>query len=141
MAMADLASTEANVPVSLSAIANRQGLPLPYLEQIFVKLRKASLVLSSRGALGGYCLAFPAQTIRIFDIIAAVDKPSRATRCDHHSPQGCQRGGQRCVTHDLWEELETVVHLFLKQISLADVYEKRILGSASRLVSERVGEK
>lgn len=140
MAMVDLASTDVDAPLSLATIANRQALPLTYLEQIFVKLRKAGLVLSSRGSSGGYHLAFPAKNIRIFDIIAAVDRLSRATRCDWQSPKGCQNDGGRCVAHDLWEELETVVQLFLKRITLADVCGKRVLGYSSHLTIEKSEE-
>jgi len=128
MAMVDIAKYTQNVPTSLTAIAERQQLPLAYLEQLFVKLRKAGLVNSSRGASGGYMLARLDSDIRILDIITAVDKPLKAVRCDNQSSRGCQAHGQRCLTHDLWEELGMVVHLFLSRVTLADVCAKRVLG-------------
>jgi Rrf2 family iron-sulfur cluster assembly transcriptional regulator len=128
MAMVDLALAESNAPVSLSSIAERQGLPLPYLEQLFAKLRKAGLISSIRGATGGYRLAHPAENVRVFDIITAVDHPLKATRCDHTIARGCQGDGKRCTTHDLWEELGHVVQLFLKRVTLADIRENRVLG-------------
>ncbi len=127
-AMVDLAREEGSGPVSLAAIAGRQELPLAYLEQLFGKLRKAGLVKSSRGAQGGYTLAHKTDGVRILDIIAAVDTPLKATRCEHESKLGCLLTGERCLTHDLWDELGAVVQLFLARVTLADVCEKRIAG-------------
>lgn len=127
-AMVDVALEEGSGPVSLAAISDRQELPLAYLEQLFGKLRKAGLVKSSRGALGGYMLAHKTSDVRIIDIIAAVDSPLKATRCDHESKVGCRVTGERCLTHDLWDELGAVVQLFLARVTLADVCEKRIAG-------------
>lgn len=127
-AMVDVALEEASGPVSLTTIAERQELPLAYLEQLFGKLRKAGLVKSSRGSAGGYVLAHKAEGVRILDIISAVDKPLKATQCDHESSKGCRMTGEQCLTHDLWEELGAVVQLFLTRITLADVCEKRIAG-------------
>lgn len=128
MAMVDVALEEASGPVSLATIAARQELPLAYLEQLFGKLRKAELVSSNRGSNGGYVLAHKPEDISILNIISAVDTPLKATRCDHDSTIGCRTTGERCLTHDLWDELGAVVHLFLARISLADVCEKRIAG-------------
>lgn len=127
-AMVDVALEEASGPVSLAVIADRQELPLAYLEQLFGKLRKAGLVKSSRGSTGGYALAHQAKDVRILDIIAAVDTPLKATRCEHESSIGCRTTGERCLTHDLWDELGAVVQLFLTRVTLADVCEKRIAG-------------
>lgn len=121
-------------PVSLSAIAERQGLPLPYLEQLFNKLKNAQLVASSRGAAGGYTLNRSATHISIFDIISAVDLPLKATRCDAESSKGCQSKGDRCLTHDLWDELTIVVQSYLKQVSLSDVCENRVRGLAEKII-------
>ena len=124
MAMAELARMQVATqePVSLAVLSERQNLPLAYLEQIFLKLRKKGLVKSIRGFKGGYSLAKTAANIPIFEIIGAVDTPLKATRCPHNSEQGCQAKGARCLTHDLWEGLSNVVQTFLKKVSLEDVF-------------------
>lgn len=127
-AMVDVALKETSGPVSLAMIAERQELPLAYLEQLFGKLRKAGLVKSSRGSGGGYVLAHKANEVSILDIITAVDKPIKATRCERESSTGCRATGEPCLTHDLWDELGTVIRLFLMRVTLADVCEKRIAG-------------
>jgi Rrf2 family iron-sulfur cluster assembly transcriptional regulator len=131
MAMADLASREGDAkPVSLAEIAERQEISLSYLEQLFSKLRKGGLVKSARGPGGGYRLSRPAAELRVADIILAVDEPISATRCKPGSPKGCTGTLSRCLTHDLWEELGRQIHIFLSSVSLADVVERRVLGSA-----------
>src|SRR5208283_2317978 len=125
MAMVDIAGQGRQEPISLTTIAERQGLPLPYLEQLFGRLRKAGLVSSVRGASGGYILGVPADDIRILDIIMAVDGPMRATRCEGEGASGCSIKGVKCLTHDLWDELGAVVQIFLRRITLADVCDKR----------------
>jgi Rrf2 family iron-sulfur cluster assembly transcriptional regulator len=87
-------------------------------------------VRSVRGPGGGYLLARPATDLRISDAILAVDEPIHATRCSPGSPVGCQSNKSRCLTHDLWEELGNQIHLFLSSVSLADVCERRVLGSS-----------
>ncbi len=131
MAMADLASREARAcPVSLGEIAESQEISLSYLEQLFAKLRKGGLVVSVRGPGGGYRLSRAASELRVADIILAVDEPISATRCKPGSPKGCTGTTARCLTHDLWEELGRQIHVFLSSVSLADVVEKRVLGTA-----------
>ncbi|HEY4124213.1 MAG TPA: Rrf2 family transcriptional regulator [Rhizomicrobium sp.] len=131
MAMADLAAHEGgDKPVSLAEIARRQEISLSYLEQLFAKLRRNTLVKSVRGPGGGYRLARPSAEVRIADIIMAVDEPMTATRCRPGSPKGCTGTTTRCVTHDLWEELGRQIHVFLSSVTLADVVEKKILGRA-----------
>ncbi len=83
-----------------------------------------------RGPGGGYVLARPADDIRIADIILAVDEPIRATRCQPGAPVGCRGIPQRCLTHDLWEELGNQIYLFLNSVSLEDVRARRVLGSS-----------
>jgi Rrf2 family iron-sulfur cluster assembly transcriptional regulator len=139
MAMADLASRQSVDcecgPICLAEIAARQQLSLSYLEQLFGKLRRAGLVGSARGPGGGYKLAYPAEGIPIAAIVAAVDEPIRATRCEIGSG-GCLAGvtpgdgGERCQTHDLWFELGRQIELFLGGVSLADVVQGRIRGRA-----------
>jgi len=129
MAMADLAAVSGGGPVTLADIASRQSISLSYLEQLFAKLRRAEVVTSVRGPGGGYRLSRGAAEIRISDIITAVDEPLRATRCS--SAKGCLADGRRCVTHDLWDELGRHIFLFLSSVTLEDVTERRLLGSAS----------
>jgi Rrf2 family iron-sulfur cluster assembly transcriptional regulator len=130
MAMVDLASHSEGSPVALADIAERQEISLSYLEQLFGKLRKGGLVKSVRGPGGGYLLARPTQQLRISDIILAVDEPIQTTRCAPGTPAGCHNNKGRCLTHDLWEELGNQIYLYLSSVSLADVCERRILGTS-----------
>jgi Rrf2 family iron-sulfur cluster assembly transcriptional regulator len=131
MAMVDLAGHGAEArPVALAEIAERQGISLSYLEQLFAKLRRASLVTSVRGPGGGYRLSRASSEVRVADIIVAVDEPIAATRCKSGSPIGCTGTAARCITHDLWEELGRQIHVFLSSVTLADVVERRVLGCA-----------
>lgn len=126
MAMADLAKHGSGRTISLAEIATRQEISLSYLEQLFARLRKGGLVKSVRGPGGGYRLArTPDETI-VADIVLAVDEPIRATRCTAHgAPNGCMVGGERCITHDLWEDLGQEIHRYLASVSLTDVVERR----------------
>lgn len=126
MAMADLAKNGSGRAVSLAEIATRQEISLSYLEQLFARLRKGGLVKSVRGPGGGYRLAkAPGETV-VAEIVLAVDEPIRATRCTSHgAPRGCMMGGERCITHDLWEDLGQEIHRYLAGVSLADVVERR----------------
>ncbi len=130
MAMVDLAQHGDGRPVSLADIAERQEISLSYLEQLFSKLRKGGQVKSVRGPGGGYLLAHEASELRISDIILAVDEPVRATRCRPNSSNGCKSDASRCLTHDLWSELGNQIQLFLSSVSLADVCNRRVLGSS-----------
>ena len=123
MAMVDLAvqqaAEQACGPVCVADIAARQQLSPSYLEQLFGKLRRSGLVSSARGPGGGYRLARPCAQIAIADIVAAVDEPIRATRCEIGSG-GCMVApepalcGEKCQTHDLWAELGQQIALFLE---------------------------
>ena len=135
MAMVDLASHSQGSPVALADIAERQEISLSYLEQLFGKLRKGGLVKSVRGPGGGYLLSRSSQQTRISDIILAVDEPIQTTRCTPGSPAGCHNNTGRCLTHDLWEELGNQIYLYLSSVSLADVCERRILGSSGMFLA------
>jgi len=137
MAMVDLAKFSNGSPVALSEIAERQEISLSYLEQLFAKLRRAELVSSVRGPGGGYVLARAAGETRIADIILAVDEPIRATRCSPGSSAGCTGNKSRCATHDLWEELSNLIHLFFSSITLADIVDRRILGKSGVIYQDR----
>jgi Rrf2 family iron-sulfur cluster assembly transcriptional regulator len=128
MAMADLARRQAESverAVALSDIAARQEISLSYLEQLFARLRRQGLVQSHRGPGGGYRLARAASATTIAEIVLAVDEPLRATRCGAKSP-GCMMNGERCLTHDLWEETGRQIEAWLASVSLEDVVTGRI---------------
>jgi len=125
-AMVDIATAQDERPVSLADISSRQGISLSYLEQLFAKLRRASLVVSVRGPGGGYRLAQPMEDIRVAEIIMAVDESLDLTGCKNASSQGCTSRTGRCLTHDLWDELGRQVYLYLNSVSLADVAYNRI---------------
>ncbi len=121
MAMADLAKHGEDAAVPLSAIAERQSLSLAYLEQIFLRLRRAGLVESARGRAGGYTLARPAHAIPIVEIMQAVEEETRMTRC-LDAEVGCL-GDQRCLTHALWHALGGHISAFLSSVSLQEVLD------------------
>ncbi|MCB2099315.1 MAG: Rrf2 family transcriptional regulator [Rhodobacterales bacterium] len=133
MAIVDLASHSDGRPVALADVADRQEISLSYLEQLFGKLRKGGLVKSVRGPGGGYLLSRSADDMRVADIIAAVDEPIKTTRCSPGSPAGCHHDKSRCLTHDLWEELGNQIYLYLSSVSVADICDRRVLGSAGAL--------
>ena len=129
-AMLDLALHNAHGPINLADIAKRQEISLAYLEQLFAKLRKCSLVESARGPGGGYRLKRPADEISVRDVINAVDEPVDTTRCG--GLENCQ-GELRCLTHDLWEDLNTRISEFLNGVTLAEL----ILRKNVQLVAAR----
>ncbi|MBL8697678.1 MAG: Rrf2 family transcriptional regulator [Alphaproteobacteria bacterium] len=140
MAMVDLATHSKGHPVALADIAERQEISLSYLEQLFAKLRRGGLVRSVRGPGGGYLLAHAIDQTRVSDIILAVDEPIRATRCAPGSPAGCRVNRSRCLTHDLWEELGNQIHLYLSSVTIADVVNRRILGTSQVIAHEEGAE-
>ena len=105
LAMVDLAKHSYGESVALADVADRQGISLCYLLQLFQKLRRAELVKSVRGPGGGYLLSRDSPEMPISDVIAAVDEPMRATRCAPGTPRGCMGGVEKCLTLDLWDEL------------------------------------
>ncbi len=119
MAMAELARHASDTTLPLSQIAEQQKLPLPYLEQLFLQLRRAGLVESARGRSGGYRLARAAAEISIADVMSAVEEETHFTRCSDEA-HGCQ-GGERCITHGLWQGLSDATASYLKSVTLHDV--------------------
>ncbi|MBI4987521.1 MAG: Fe-S cluster assembly transcriptional regulator IscR [Rhodocyclales bacterium] len=117
-AMIDLAQRQANGPVTLAGISERQKISLSYLEQLFGKLRRHSIVASVRGPGGGYRLARAMNEVTVADIIAAVDEPLDATNCGGR--ENCQ-DEHRCMTHDLWTNLNKRMHEYLASVSLYDL--------------------
>lgn len=122
MAMADLAKHGGHEAVPLSAISERQHISLPYLEQIFQRLRRASLVESARGRSGGYRLARAADAITVAEVMQAVEEEVRMTRCGGENGTPCI-AGERCLTHELWDALGSQIASFLTAISLQDVIQ------------------
>jgi len=120
-AMLDIALHDGHGPVSLADISQRQAISLSYLEQLFAKLRKSSLVNSVRGPGGGYQLQRQPAAIYVAEIIDAVDESVDTTKC--RGSGDCQRG-EICLTHHLWEDLSGQIHSFLQSISLADLVTK-----------------
>ena len=121
-AMLDIALHDTDGPVALTDIAGRQGISLSYLEQLFAKLRRQGLVSSVRGPGGGYRLGAAADTISIAAVVTAVDEKVDATRCG--GKKNCQ-GNERCLTHDLWQDLSGKIYQFLSGITLAQLGAQR----------------
>ena len=121
MAMADLASFKDQGPVSLSDISLRQNISLAYLEQIFLKLKTNKLVRSSRGATGGYVLEKPASEIKLSNIIFAVDEEVKTLNCKKNSKRGCNNKSTKCITHNLWDELDQHINGFFEKVKLQDL--------------------
>lgn len=115
-AMLDIALQTGSAPVALSEISARQKISLAYLEQLFGKLRRHALVISVRGSNGGYYLAKPTNCISVVDIINAVEEPIDATQCAGKA--SCIKNGTRCMTHNLWEDLNKTIVQYLASITL-----------------------
>lgn len=130
MAMTDLAAQASDRATPLAAIAERQQISRPYLEQLFARLRRRGLVKAVRGPGGGYRLSRPASELSVAEVVTAVDEPLRATRCSG-GVTGCMPGGERCLTHDLWAETGRRIHAYLAAVSLADVRDGRLDGAAA----------
>lgn len=131
-ALLDLAIQESRQQgaVSLSDIAKRQSISVSYLEQLFSKLRKAKLVVSTRGASGGYHLAKPLNEIDVMTIITAVDESINAMQCDGRGD--CQDGAM-CLTHDLWHDLSAHIETYLRSVTLDQLLStKNVLSIADR---------
>lgn len=128
-ALADIALNGSGGPVSLADISGRQDISLAYLEQLFVRLRRAGLVESVRGPGGGYLLARPPAEISIAEVMSAVDERLNAMGCEGRPGEGagCGRSAEACLTHKLWEQLSAHVHVFLSRTSIADVIEDRMV--------------
>ena len=124
MAMADLAKNNSKEPVSLAEISLRQGISLSFLEQLFLKLRKNNLVQSVRGPSGGYILTKPPEEIKLLSIINAVDEKIITLKCRKESKRGCNHKSIKCITHNLWDDLETHINNFFEKNTLKDILYK-----------------
>ena len=119
MAIVEVASSQSTKPIKLADISNKQTIPLNYLEQIFLKLKKANIVKSVKGPGGGYCLNVPSESLNIIEIIDAVKKNTKMTRC--LIDKTCRKNGAKCMTHDLWKGLGNQIRSYFSSISVADV--------------------
>ena len=124
MAMADLASNDNQGPISLAEISLRQNISLAYLEQIFIKLKNNKLVKSSRGANGGYILEKPASEIKLSNIIYAVNEEVKTLNCKKQSKRGCNNKSTKCITHNLWDQLDQHINGFFEKVKLQDLVKK-----------------
>ena len=121
MAMADLATNNTKEPVSLAEISLRQGISLSFLEQLFLKLKKNNLVLSTRGPQGGYILNKSPEDIKLSYIIDAVGEKVKTIKCKKESKRGCNGKSMKCIAHDLWDDLETHINNFFEKNTLKDI--------------------
>ena len=124
MALADIARFKNNHPISLRDISIRQGISLVYLEQLFLKLKKNEIVRSIRGNKGGYTLNKTPNEIKISDILYAVEEKVKTIGCQKHSKKGCNGKSAKCITHNLWDELETHINVFFQEKNLGDLINK-----------------
>ncbi len=121
MALVDLARFDSINPVSLRDISLRQGISLDYLEQIFYKLKKKEIVKSIRGTQGGYVLNKNPNDIKLTNIFHAVDEKVKTVQCKRESKRGCNGKATKCITHNLWDELEIHINTFFENKSLKDL--------------------
>ena len=133
MAMADLAKNRVKEPTSLTEISLRQGISIDYLEQLFLKLRKNNLVQSARGPSGGYVLNKPPEEIKLLSIINAVDEKIKTVKCRKESKKGCNGKSIKCITHNLWEDLETHINNFFEDNTLNDVLFRVVKNNSEEL--------
>ena len=138
-AMIDLALRSQSGPVALAAISQRQQISLSYLEQLFGKLRRHTLVESVRGPGGGYTLARDLAKVSVADIITAVDEPLDATQCG--GKENCKDGEQRCMTHDLWATLNDKMYEYLDSVKLSDLVAQQAARKDSvKVLQDRRGK-
>ena len=127
MALADLAANQKLKPVSLNEISLRQNISLSYLEQLFSKLKNEKLVKSIRGPAGGYILDKNPKEISISNIIFAVDEQVKTLNCKKDSKRGCNGKTVKCITHNLWDDLEQHINNFFDNVSLNDLIKQKRL--------------
>ena len=125
MALADLAKFDPTEPISLRDISLRQGISLVYLEQLFLKLKKKKIVVSVRGNKGGYILNKKASEINISEVFSAVEEKVKTIGCEKHSKKGCNGKSVKCITHNLWDELETYINNFFEKKKLSDLINQK----------------
>tara|TARA_B100000941_G_C28441992_1_gene520186 strand:- start:280 stop:693 length:414 start_codon:yes stop_codon:yes gene_type:complete len=124
MALADLANFSSNSPISLRDISFRQGISILYLEQIFLKLKKNKIVNSVRGSNGGYILNKNPSQIKISEVFEAVDEKIKTIGCSKNSKKGCNGKSVKCITHNLWDELDGHINVFFENKNISDLVKK-----------------
>jgi len=133
MAMADLAKNNVKKPTNLTEISLRQGISIAYLEQLFLKLRKNNLVQSARGPSGGYVLSKPPGDIKLLSIIRAVDEKIKTVKCRKESKKGCNGKSIKCITHNLWDDLEIHINKFFEDNTLNDVLLRGVKNNSEEI--------
>ena len=133
MAMADLAKNHVKEPTNLTQISLRQGISIAYLEQLFSKLRKNNLVQSVRGPAGGYLLSKNPDEIKLLSIIRAVDEKIKTVKCRKESKLGCNGKSIKCITHNLWDDLEIHINKFFEDNTLNDVLFRKVKNNPEEL--------
>ena len=121
MALADMARFKENKPISLRDISLRQGISLQFLEQIFQRLKKNQIVKSIRGINGGYILAKNPNNIKLSEVFLALDENIKTIGCEKHSKKGCNGRSTKCITHNLWDELDIHINAFFENKKLQDL--------------------
>ena len=126
MALADIATFDKQNPVSLRDISLRQNISLVYLEQIFSKLKKNNIVKSIRGTNGGYILTRDPGQIKLSNIFSAVDEKVKTLQCKRESKKGCNGKLTKCITHNLWDDLEMHINDFFDKKNLGDLLKNNL---------------
>ena len=124
MALADIARFDENLPISLRDISLRQGISINYLEQLFLKLKKNNIVKSVRGKKGGYILSRNPKNTHLSEILFAVEEEVKTVACKKHSVNGCNGKSAKCITHNLWDELEDYINIFFQKKTLGDLINR-----------------
>ena len=136
IAMIELArQTTADKPVSLSRIAEKQNIPLNYLEQLFVQLKKARLVKGVRGAFGGYFLARPAEDISVWEVLTGSGELVRLNQClfDKKQASFCMGRKSHCEVHNLWMQTTRQLRFLLEKVSLKKMLDKSLVKTPESL--------
>jgi len=126
MALADIANFDSQNPVSLRDISLRQNISLVYLEQIFSKLKKNNIVKSIRGTNGGYILTRDPEQIKLSNIFSAVGENVKTLQCKRESKKGCNGKLTKCITHNLWDDLEMHINNFFEKKNLGEFLKNNI---------------
>ena len=129
----DIAVHQAQGPVNLNDIAERQGISAKYLWQIVNLLKTAGFVRGTRGPKGGYVLLRNPAEITLLDVIQILEGPVSLVECVD-DPDFCLRT-ENCVAHSVWEEVSTAIRVALRKITLAEILRRHAAaGSSSHYV-------